>query len=212
MAILHVLQGPDKGKTFETPDEPIVLGRHGEHVPLTDHTTSRRHARLWQEDNIWFLEDLESANGTFVNGVRVTSVAKLKRGDQIKIGSTLLVLAGETKGESLPESVQPREVIDLDVSGRSLDSAILSSIPSNEESVIIAAPETAEAVRSWRVMVDLLETLNATLSPEEMMSRVMDTIFEHVPVDRGFVLLREQDEGEFLPFIVPFRCGCPTAQ
>ena len=204
MATLNVLQGPDKGKTFEVLSEPLLLGRHSEQIPLTDNTASRRHARMWQDNGTWFLEDLDSANGTFLNGVRVTAPMRLKRGDQIKIGSTLLVLSGPPKGEPLPESIPPRQVVDLDAGGKSLDSAILSSIPSSEESVIVAAPETAEAARSWRVLLDLIDALNATMGPDEMLQRVMDIIFEHVIVDRGFILLRQGDNGDFVPVAVRY--------
>ena len=205
MATLHVLQGPDKGKTFEVLSEPLLLGRHSEQIPLTDNTASRRHARMWQENGAWFLEDLDSANGTFVNGVRLTAPMKLKRGDQIKLGSTLLVLSGAPKGESLPGSMTPREVVDLHAGGGSMDSAIISSIPSNEDSVVIAAPETVEAARSWRIILDLIDALNATMSPDEMLQRVLDIIFEHVIVDRGFILLREQgNDGELVPVAVRY--------
>ena len=204
VGILHVLQGPDKGKTFEVHAEPFLLGRKSEQVPLTDHTASRSHARMWRENANWFLEDLDSANGTFVNGVRIQTVTKLKRGDQIKLGSTLLVLSAQPKGEPLPDSILPREVIDLDVGGKSLDSAILTSIPSGDESVMLTAPETAEAAKAWRVMLDLIDALNATMSPDEVLDRVMDIIFDHITVDRGFVLLREGDNGDFVPQVVRY--------
>ena len=63
MATLIVLQGSDKGKTFKTADELVILGRGGDEVPLTDRTISRRHAELTPHDGAWHIRDLNSANG-----------------------------------------------------------------------------------------------------------------------------------------------------
>ena len=72
MLMLDVLQGPDRGMRFGLPaDEPQLIGRSSEALPLRDTTVSRRHAELTPDDGRWFLRDLDSANGTFVNGVKV---------------------------------------------------------------------------------------------------------------------------------------------
>src|SRR3546814_5996024 len=69
-----------------------MIGRSSESLPLQDSTISRRHAEMTPEgDGRWYLRDLNSANGTFVNGVRVNDRRPLRAGDQIRTGSTLLV-------------------------------------------------------------------------------------------------------------------------
>ncbi len=79
MLTMTVLQGPDKGKRFELPDtEPQMIGRSSESLPLTDQTISRRHAELTPDDGRWFIRDLNSSNGTFVNGVRVSDRRELR--------------------------------------------------------------------------------------------------------------------------------------
>src|SRR5688500_14035383 len=68
MLIRTVLQGPDKGRKFELPDhEPQLIGRSSEALPLTDNTVSRRHAELTPDDGVWWIRDLHSQNGTYVN-------------------------------------------------------------------------------------------------------------------------------------------------
>ena len=65
LLILTVLQGPDKGRRFELPDdEPQLLGRSSEAVPISDPTMSRRHSELTPDDGLWYLNDLDSSNGT----------------------------------------------------------------------------------------------------------------------------------------------------
>jgi pSer/pThr/pTyr-binding forkhead associated (FHA) protein len=89
---LYVLQGPDKGRRFDVPtDEAISLGRSSDLVPLTDLTVSRRHAHLEHTRDGWMVWEDGSSNGVFVNGIKVSKAAKVKLGDQIRMGSTLLV-------------------------------------------------------------------------------------------------------------------------
>ena len=96
MLILTVIQGPDKGRRFELPDnEPQMIGRSSESLPLTDRSISRRHAELTPDDGSWFINDLHSANGSFVNGVRVNGRRLLQQGDQIRIGTTLFLYGRE---------------------------------------------------------------------------------------------------------------------
>src|SRR6185436_17136730 len=90
-----VLQGPDKGRRFELPDAPALIGRESRALPLTDNTVSRRHAELLPGDEGWQLRDLGSANGTYINGRRVTNRYILKLGDQIRVGRTLMVYGSQ---------------------------------------------------------------------------------------------------------------------
>src|SRR5439155_316701 len=90
-----VLQGPDKGRRFELPDEPALVGRESRQLPLTDNTVSRRHAELLPDNGSWILKDLGSSNGSYVNGARVTARYTLKLGDQIRVGRTLMVFGAQ---------------------------------------------------------------------------------------------------------------------
>ena len=68
MPTLIVLQGPDKGRTFATSEDLVLMGRESEQVPLRDNTVSRRHAELRRHNGVWELADLGSSNGTYLNG------------------------------------------------------------------------------------------------------------------------------------------------
>jgi len=121
------------------------------------------------------------------------------------MGSTLIVYGGEDSVEKLSGAHIPRDLVDLDASSRNLDSAILSSIPASEESVIIAAPEMAEGARAWKVMYELSEVIGAVISPDQLLERVMDIIFEQVQVDRAFILMREPPGDDLIPCVVRYR-------
>ena len=91
MASIRVIQGADKGRVFELRSGENIVGRQSRTVHITDGTVSRHHAKLSLSSGHWILEDLGSGNGTYLNGVRMASPSPVKRGDQIRCGSTLLV-------------------------------------------------------------------------------------------------------------------------
>lgn len=203
MATLVVMQGPDKGRSFYTGDEPVVLGRESEQIPLSDRTVSRHHAELHPENGGWVLRDLRSANGTYVNAIRVRQPIRLKHGDQIKIGSTTLVYTGD-QAIGFADRAMARDLIDLDVSSGNMDSAILSTV-SSDESVIIAGPEVTQAARAWRVMSELTAAIGAMIDPNQLLERAMDLVLEELPVDRGFILLYDNEGEELVPQVVRYR-------
>ena len=79
----------DEGSRREIPldRDEITLGRREDNqVHLPERNVSRRHARLFKENGAVLLEDLRSANGTLVNGVRITGAVQLMDGDLVRIG------------------------------------------------------------------------------------------------------------------------------
>jgi pSer/pThr/pTyr-binding forkhead associated (FHA) protein len=61
-------------------------------VRLSDTYVSQVHARLYGENGAWFVEDLGSTNGTFLNDRKVTSAVEVHAGDVVKVGKTVLEL------------------------------------------------------------------------------------------------------------------------
>ena len=72
---------------------PFEIGRSKQSgISLHDSEVSRRHARLAAHDGTLFVEDLESRNGTFLNGRRVTESIEVREGDAIDVGTTRVVV------------------------------------------------------------------------------------------------------------------------
>ena len=202
MPSVHILQGPDKGHTFEINHSPTLLGRNSPDLPLSDNTVSRRHAQLIKKNGTWVLYDLNSANGTYVNGVKVSSTSELKQGDQIKCGSTLIVFGGEPTGIS----GSPGGSLKIDENGNLVESAIMATVPSMEDSVIIAGPEASSAVENLRILYDLSIAISSIFDRHQLLERVMDIIFDNLPADRSFILIKRGEEDEELnPEVVRYR-------
>ncbi|MDQ4138051.1 MAG: FHA domain-containing protein [Actinomycetota bacterium] len=90
---LVVTSGPKAGAEIPLGSEPLTIGRSAESgLQILDDYTSSHHARLllWGDD--WVIQDLDSTNGTFLDGNRVTAPAKVPVNTSVKVGQTTFEL------------------------------------------------------------------------------------------------------------------------
>ncbi len=86
---LVIVSGPKEGLELTLPDEPLTIGRSSESgLVIRDDYTSTHHARLMLLDGKWMVQDLDSTNGTFLDGVRVTLPTPVPLNTPIRIGTT----------------------------------------------------------------------------------------------------------------------------
>ena len=88
---LKVVEGTEvRGRVFDLGDELTVGRAAGCRVPLSDDTyVSQLHARVFRKDGRYFVEDLGSTNGTFLNRKQVSAPLALRRGDRLQVGKTV---------------------------------------------------------------------------------------------------------------------------
>ncbi|MDO5630071.1 MAG: FHA domain-containing protein [Mobilicoccus sp.] len=92
-SVLKVIEGSLRGTTVPLKESGVLLGRNPEcTLVIDDDYASGRHARVYYGDRGWFVEDLDSTNGTFVSGTRITEPTPLKDGTHLRIGTTVLEL------------------------------------------------------------------------------------------------------------------------
>jgi hypothetical protein len=90
-ATLACVAGPDKGHVYPLAFLDTSLGRGDDvDVRLHDRTVSRRHARLLHKKLSYFVEDLATTNGIYVNGLRVKDTQRLDTGDILELGHSVL--------------------------------------------------------------------------------------------------------------------------
>jgi hypothetical protein len=90
---LVITGGPRQGVEYELTAEPLTIGRSSESgLVIRDDYTSTHHARLMLWNNEWMLQDLDSTNGTFLDGERVTAPAQVPLDTPIKVGMTTFEL------------------------------------------------------------------------------------------------------------------------
>lgn len=92
---LEIISGQRAGTTIPL-DGRIVVGRGGDStVPIDDDYASTQHAAFSQGvDGVWFVEDLLSTNGTYVNGQHIEEPTRLEVGDEVRIGRTVMTVTG----------------------------------------------------------------------------------------------------------------------
>jgi len=96
---LELLEGPERGRQIPV-DGEIVLGRdHSADIVLEDGQVSRRHAKVRSDGQALIVEDLESSNGTFINGNEVHGPAYASIGDEVQVGVTVMHVHASSVGE-----------------------------------------------------------------------------------------------------------------
>jgi len=190
---LTVIDGPDAGKRFQLPkDLPQLLGRSSEALPLTDNTVSRRHAELTPDGDTWFIRDLKSQNGTWINGVQIRERIRLELGDQIRVGATVLLFgSGATPGDPAvlitAEGVQQTEV--------------------EAKRLADDMETTAEAAADHLRVIYQLTALTARLSNQrELLDAVMELVFNEFIPERGVIMMPgETPDADMVAGVIKYR-------
>jgi adenylate cyclase len=204
-------QDGDTPQSFTFASGEVVIGRSPDcQIVLRDFGISRNHARvLVSESGEARIMDLKSKNGTTVNGVQVVE-APLKDGDRITLGKFELTFgkALESKvvlDEGKPLSEEAGTII------RSVGelSRLLTGTGAKAAPDARKAPDVQEIEKSNRilkVLTQVAETLIAVRPVEEVLHQVMDIVFEHMPADRGFLMLEDEAVADKLvPMVVKHR-------
>src|SRR6202035_1764914 len=93
----QIIEGIDKGRVFRELPTPVTIGREeGNLLRLNDERVSRFHAKIQFDNGEIILTDLESTNGTRVNG-NVVQIRRLRPGDRIGVGRSLLLFGTEAE-------------------------------------------------------------------------------------------------------------------
>ena len=198
--------------------ESVVLGRSPDcDIVIKDFGVSRHHAKVIVDGEECLLVDLKSKNGTHVNGVAVLE-AILNDGDQVALGKFILEFRRTLDEKVVLDEQKPL----LEEAG-----TVIRSVGELQKYLGVEPPksksDTHLSTTASRTVPDLevadiektnhiLRSLSALAKaliiaqPEEVEGRVMDAVFEHIPVDRGFLMLYD-DDGNLKPRVVKYRHG-----
>ena len=179
-------------------------------MQLHDTEISREHAELSRRGDKFFLRDLGSSNGTFVNGKQINE-HELASGDQVQLGRTLLLYTGVT--EDRVEDLADK----INIVARNVEddgSRIVHSMHQSEGSEILAPPadETASpwlarARSNLQIMYRTALAVSHTLDIDQLLARIMEMIFEWVDADRGCIMLKDPETGQLVPKVRRHRRG-----
>src|SRR5712691_2816363 len=116
----QILEGIDKGRIFRDLPTPVTIGREeGNLLRLNDERVSRFHAKVQIDSEDFIITDLESTNGTRVNGT-VVQIRRLRHGDRVCVGRSLLLFGSNeeiaARAATLGAGVDPSFTGDLSAS------------------------------------------------------------------------------------------------
>jgi hypothetical protein len=88
--VLLVVDGPLRGQQWVMHDDMLVVGRGAEcNVVVPERPVSREHLRIWRDGSHFYVEDLDSKNGTHLNGMKLTGTSPLQDGDEIQVALSI---------------------------------------------------------------------------------------------------------------------------
>ncbi len=191
------ISGPLQGRTFPlAQNEATSIGRESANLLcISDASVSRRHCLVNPEEGKWKLTDLESLNGSFVNGLPIKE-RYLEHGDQVRIGDThFLFLIHE--GENPPPATPVLLSDDALVTHSTIRMNSESSLYLHPDKVLESLPPTARLARHLNALLKISTTINSVRGLEPLQQRLLELIFEVVPAERGAILLTGERPEEF---------------
>jgi adenylate cyclase len=181
---LHFLYShPSYGtKNFLSTARSVVIGRQKAELDLTpDLQVSQLHARITQEDGVWWIEDLGSLNGTLVNGSEIEKQTRMTASDRVTIGETTLQIQAEQE-DSGKHGTRFGTV-------RAIEPTAIQDGPANAA--------TASAIDNARKRLSVFYELGAAFASTDnidvLLTKLVQQVLRAMPMaQRGALLLREQ--------------------
>lgn len=192
---LLVIAGPSKDSTIPLPEGEATIGRDPTSaVAVIDPSVSRKHCVLRYEDGRFQINDLESRNGTLVNGVAVKE-QWLRHGDEIATGDSVFLFLVEED-----ERANPRSRVEFDESRPTAETKILHPrevVYLQPDRLLRELPPTSQIARNLSALLKISRVVHAIRGLEELQAQLLDLIFEVIPAGRGAILLSEGPGQEF---------------
>ena len=191
---IQVVAGPLKDSVLVLSKADLSIGRDPANLlTISDLSLSRRHCVLSRDGEGYKICDLDSRNGTFVNGVAVKE-SPLLHGDQISIGDSVFVLllrdaADESDAGGVEfDEHQTQATAQL----RPQDALYLQ-----EDRVLRELPATSRLGRNLNALLKISRVVHTIGDLEQLQSEVLKLTFEIVPAERGAILLDRDGSGRF---------------
>ena len=191
-----MIAGPAKDSTIPLPDGEATLGRDPTNaVAMPDASVSRKHCLLRREEDGRFqIRDLDSRNGTLVNGLAVKE-QWLRHGDEIATGDSVFLFLVEDVDQAVPASR-----VEFDDSHPTAETKVLHPkevLYLHPDRLLRELPATSQVARNLNALLKISRVVHAIRGLEELQAQLLDLIFEVVPAGRGAILLAEGPGLEF---------------
>jgi len=192
---LLVLSGPLKDSTIPLSEGEVTIGREASNgIAVIDPSVSRKHCLVIGQEGRFRVRDLDSRNGTLVNGTAVEEQC-LQHGDEIAVGDSSFLFLLEDEDATATESrvefedaqataettiIHPRDVVYL-----------------QPDRLLRELPATSRVARNLNALLKISRIVHAIRDLNDLQGQLLDLIFEVVPAGRGAILLADKEGHEF---------------
>ncbi|MFW5858659.1 MAG: FHA domain-containing protein [Planctomycetota bacterium] len=201
MTKLRIRNGPMAGRERTIEDQPLTIGRDAEAgIQILDRSASRFHAEVFPVGGMFFVRDLKSKNGTFVNDERLEDEELLREADVIKIGTTELVFE---PGIALTDDDSSDRIAyseDNDMLSNTLEFRIDDLSDLQDEHDQHPLRSTAES-DNLRILYHVGKLIGKSEN-HEVTAKVLDFLLEAMPAETALIFLRNRQTGRLHPSTV----------
>jgi HD-GYP domain-containing protein (c-di-GMP phosphodiesterase class II) len=197
-----VVNGVHRGREFEI-DRVLTIGRHPDnHIQLLNQGTSRFHAEIVLKDDGYWLKDLKSKGGTYVQGM-LTTEKRLTSGDEVVIGDVRMCFQ---LGTDLKRP-RKRTTVSFDIPAQDLQS--ISEVEMNQATLYGKTEPHAQSSDDLNKLYNMLYQANLLISsaapPQEVYDEILRNLFTMVAADRGIILVVDPQSNELVPLAAQSR-------
>jgi pSer/pThr/pTyr-binding forkhead associated (FHA) protein len=208
MSKIRILNGPLRGREKSLADKPLTIGRDAEAgIQILDRSASRLNCEIFPVGGMWFVRDLDSKNGTYINDERLKDEELLRVGDVIKIGATELVYEG---GSAISDDDSSNRVAyndDPDMLSNTLEFRL-------DELSDISEPADQgpgkDNVKSLRILYQIGRIVSEQADLPDREARVLDCLIASMPAECALIFRRDAASGKLMPSVV--RTSAPNVQ
>ena len=187
-------QVAEQKRTYVLTRQTTVMGRAPDcDLVLPYPMVSRQHAQVVQEGGTFYVQDLRSANGTFVNDDSASERRVLKDGDKVRLGEfTLLFRAPVVKQVVLSDEYD-------------MDAGMTISVPIARlaaSGMLSTGPQARDPHEMVQIVFNAAKSLVGSASLGEVLEKAMNLVFEYLKPDRGLLMLYDESDSQLTPRVV----------
>lgn len=192
---LVAIAGPLKDSSFSLSSGTVSLGRDGSNLlAISDPSVSRRHCIVVAEAGRFTIRDLESRNGTLINGTPIQE-HQLCHGDQISIGDSIFIfLMEEADSDSLPSQVEFEDSSLVRSTVRLRPADVLYLQP---DKILSQLPTTSRLARNLNALLKISRVVHSIRDLASLQGEILSLAFEVSPAERGAILLDGENPKDF---------------
>ncbi len=190
---LVATSGPLQGTVHALTDSPLSLGRDAANqIAIGDSAVSRKHCAITEPSaGVYEISDLESHNGTFVNGIQISRNTPIQHGDRVRVGSSEFVFLTEEERETGSEA------------GKAGSTGALTTLLLDQHSGLpLNASGMGKMARDLAAFLKIANLINSFHDVESLQLELLKLIFEVIPAAQGAIVLQpNSDEDPTAPCI-----------